>query len=81
MVIDYQASLGSTAVELFWFDEVLWVFVVRPGSPSPHVESEVAVHRCSTVALPRSSRASTDTTGRPLVFQATVPGLCPLGAA
>ena len=42
---------------------------------------EVAVHRCSTVALPRSSRASTDTTGRPLVFQATVPGLCPLRAA
>ena len=41
----------------------------------------VAVHRCSTVALPRSSRASTDTTGRPLVFQATVPGLCPLRAA
>ena len=41
----------------------------------------VAVHRCSTVALLRSSRASTDTTGRPLVFQATVPGLCPLRAA
>ena len=41
----------------------------------------VAVHRCSTVALLRSSRASTDTTGRPLVFQATVPGLCPLCAA
>ena len=33
------------------------------------------------VALPRSSRASTDTTGRPLVFQATVPGLYPLCAA
>ena len=33
------------------------------------------------VALPRSSRASTDTTGRPLVFQATVPGLYPLRAA
>ena len=33
------------------------------------------------VALPRSSRASTDTTGRPLVFQATVPGLFPLRAA
>ena len=42
---------------------------------------DVAVHRCSTVALLRSSRASTDTTGRPLVFQATVPGLCPLRAA
>ena len=33
------------------------------------------------VALPRSSRASMDTTGRPLVFQATVPGLYPLRAA
>ena len=33
------------------------------------------------VALPRSSRASTDTTGRPLVFQAMVPGLYPLRAA
>ena len=45
------------------------------------ITRSVAVHRCSTVALPRSSRASTDTTGRPLVFQATVPGLCPLRAA
>ena len=33
------------------------------------------------VALPKPSRASTDTSGRPLVFQATVPGLCPLRAA
>jgi CHAT domain-containing protein len=39
MLVD-QTSLGSTAVELFWFEEVLWVFVVGPGSFSPHVESK-----------------------------------------
>ena len=41
----------------------------------------VAVHRCSTVALPRSSARARTPLDDHLVFQATVPGLCPLRAA
>src|SRR5208337_1366273 len=45
------------------------------------VTNLVAVHRCSSSCFAKPSRASTDTSGRPLVFQATVPGLCPVRAA
>ena len=41
----------------------------------------VGVHRCSSSCFAEVFAASTDTTGRPLVFQATVPGLYPLRAA
>ena len=41
----------------------------------------VGVHRCSSSCFAEVFGASTDTTGRPLVFQATVPGLYPLRAA
>src|SRR5208337_4590128 len=49
--------------------------------PAVLLDALVAVHRCSSSCFAKPSRASTDTSGRPLVFQATVPGLCPVRAA
>jgi len=63
------------------------VVVVLPGGAADLgilqivIEEEQPFTGVVAVALPRSSRASTDTTGRPLVFQATVPGSYPLRAA
>ena len=52
---------------------------IQPVAQEASVRSKVAWPFSGVVAvdLVLSSRASTDTSGRPLVLQATVPGLCP----
>jgi CHAT domain-containing protein len=35
-----RRSSSSTLMELFWFDDVLWVFVLRSDLTTPHVESK-----------------------------------------